>query len=320
MSAPPDRPRILVIRLGALGDFVLSLGPMAAIRRHHAGAHITLLTTAPFVDLARASGYFDDVWLDTRPKFWQVGGWRALRRRLRGANFARVYDLQTSDRSGFYFRLLGKGVEWSGIAPGCSHPDANPERTNIHTIERQREQLRLAGIDTVPLSDLSFLQADVGRFGIATPYICVVPGGAAHRPEKRWPAERYVALAQRFLAVGLTPVILGGPDECDLAQTIVAQAPGVRDLTGQTDFADLATLARGARGAVGNDTGPMHVLALAGCASLVLFSAASNPVRTAPRGGRRPDGADARVQVLRADDLATLPLDTVWGELPFAVT
>lgn len=315
MNPAKDRPRVLVIRLGALGDFVLSLGPMAAIRRHHKDAHITLLTTGRFVELARASGYFDEIWTDTRPKLWQLGAWLALRRRMRGAGFVRVYDLQTSDRSGFYFRLLGRGVEWSGIAPGCSHPDDNPERTRIHTIERQQGQLRRAGIDSVPLADLAFLQADVGKFGLPTLYICMVPGGAAHRPEKRWPAERYAALAQRLLAAGLTPVILGGADERALAQAIVAQAPGARELTGQTSFADLASLARGARGAVGNDTGPMHLLALAGCPCLVLFSGASDPARTAPRGGR-----GARVEVLRVDALAALDLEKVWGALPFSVS
>ncbi|HAK62204.1 MAG TPA: ADP-heptose--LPS heptosyltransferase, partial [Alphaproteobacteria bacterium] len=39
--------RILVIKLGALGDFILAMGPFKAIRHHHAGAHITLLTTPP---------------------------------------------------------------------------------------------------------------------------------------------------------------------------------------------------------------------------------------------------------------------------------
>ena len=47
--------RILVIRLGALGDFVQSFGPFSAIRAHHPEARITLLTTAPFADLARRS-------------------------------------------------------------------------------------------------------------------------------------------------------------------------------------------------------------------------------------------------------------------------
>ena len=62
--------RVLVIRLGALGDFVLSFGPFAAIRRAHPPAEITLLTTAPFEELGRLSPYFDRVELDrlARPR------------------------------------------------------------------------------------------------------------------------------------------------------------------------------------------------------------------------------------------------------------
>ena len=58
--------RLLVIKLGALGDFVQAMGPAAAIRAHHPDAEITLLTTAPFAELARAAPYFDRVWIDER--------------------------------------------------------------------------------------------------------------------------------------------------------------------------------------------------------------------------------------------------------------
>ena len=101
--------RILVIKLGALGDVVQALGPMAAIRRHHAGAQITLLTTERFADFLAASPYADRVWIDERPRWHDLGAVWRLRGRLREAAFDRVYDLQTSDRSGFYFRLLGPG-------------------------------------------------------------------------------------------------------------------------------------------------------------------------------------------------------------------
>ena len=67
--------KILVIKLSALGDFVQALGPLAAIRSHHADARIVLLTTAPFVAFARASPYVDDVWVDERPKPHEVRGW-----------------------------------------------------------------------------------------------------------------------------------------------------------------------------------------------------------------------------------------------------
>jgi len=308
---PSPADRILVIRLGALGDFVMSLGPFAAIRRHHPDARITLLTTGPYEGLGRACGAFDEVWVDERPSLWQMGGWLALRTKLRAGNFDRVYDLQTSDRSGFYFRLMGPGrrPEWSGIARGCSHPDVNPERGRIHTIERQLEQLRQAGITETPLADLTWAQADLSRFALEPPYALHVPGGAEHRPEKRWPVGFYIDIASRLAARGLQPVVIGGPAEKELGAEIVAACAPAIDLTGQTSFEQIAVLARGAKVALGNDTGPMHLIALARCPSVVLFSAASDPLRTAPRAPERA----VPVATLQKADLAELDVNTVWA-------
>jgi ADP-heptose:LPS heptosyltransferase len=69
MSDPSATDHVLVIKLSALGDFVQALGPMKAIRDHHARAQITLLTTAAFADLGQATGWFDQVWIDRRPGF-----------------------------------------------------------------------------------------------------------------------------------------------------------------------------------------------------------------------------------------------------------
>lgn len=298
--------RILVIKLGALGDFILALAPFQAIRRHHPKAAVTLLTTAPFVPLARASGWFDEVWIDGRPLLWHVAGWMALRRRLRAARFDRVYDLQTSDRSGWYFRLIGDPApEWSGIAPGCSHPHPNPLRDRMHTVERQAEQLAAAGIAAVPPADLGWLDAEIARFSLPERFVLMAPGGAAHRPAKRWPAARYGALAERLAARGLPPAVIGGPDEKAAAAAIRAVCPGAVDLTGETTLLEIAGLARRAVGAVGNDTGPMHIAAAAGCPSLVLYSAASDPALCGQRGPsvaylRRPALADLAVDEVEA--------------------
>ena len=54
--------RILVIKLGALGDFVLATGPFKALRQAHPGARIVLLTTAPYAEMARTAPFFDEVW------------------------------------------------------------------------------------------------------------------------------------------------------------------------------------------------------------------------------------------------------------------
>lgn len=301
-SAIPQN--ILVIKLGALGDVVQAMGPMAAIRRHHAGARIVLLTSAPFAEFLRASPYADEVWVDTRPHKLNLPGLFALRRRLRGGNFARVYDLQTSDRSSLYFRLMGPGrPEWSGIAPGCSHPHANPARDSMHTVDRQREQLAMAGISDVPAADLDWVKADLKRFKLPDPYVLLVPGGSAGRPAKRWPVAKYAALATELLAHGATPVLVGGPDEKGLGETVRAVAPRARDLIGQTSFADIAAMASGAGAAIGNDTGPMHLIAAAGCPSVVLFSSESDPKLCAPRG--------AEVAVLRRESLKGLGVDEV---------
>jgi ADP-heptose:LPS heptosyltransferase len=292
--------RILVIRHGALGDVVLSFGPFAAIRKHHPGAHIVLLTTAPYAEFCRASGLFGEIWLDERPPWWRVDRVLALRERLNAGGFRRVYDLQTSDRSSAYFRLFrSPPPEWSGIARGCSHPHANPRRDDMHTVERQAEQLKSAGIADTPPTDLSWVKADAARFSLPAPYVLLVPGGSKHRPEKRWPIGNYAALATQLAKRGFGAAVLGGPDETGIAGAL----PSARDLTGQTSFADVVALARGATLAVGNDTGPMHLIAAADCPSVVLFSSASDPALCAPRG--------RAVTVLRKPDLARLSVDEV---------
>lgn len=296
---------ILVIKLGALGDFVQATGPFAAIRAHHRSDQVTLLTPPPYKALAEASGYFDAVWLDDKPKALAFGKWLTLRKRLRDGRFDRVYDLQTSDRSSFYFHLFRPGPrpEWSGIAGGASHPHANPKRDRMHTVDRQRDQLATAGIINVPDPDLSWAAADLRRFSVPEIFSLLVPGGASHRPAKRWPAKHYNRLALGLAERGIAPVILGVGSEAELAADVVRDVPGAVDLTGKTDLLELAALARQAAVAVGNDTGPMHVTAAAGCPSLVLFSNDSDPALCAPRG--------RRVLVLRTDDLADLPFDRV---------
>jgi ADP-heptose:LPS heptosyltransferase len=311
LSAPP---KILVIKLGALGDIVQAMGSAQAIRKFHSGAAITLLTTGPYEGLLRRAPYFDEVWIDERPGWGDPAGLLRLARRLRAARFDRVYDLSTRTRSALYFWLMRRigGPEWSGIAWGASHkqPDT-PERRRMHTLDREADQLRWAGIPgPIPSPDMSWAAADVSRFALPRDYMLLVPGGAPHRPEKRWPLDHFVALAKRIAAAGLTPVIVGGPGERDLGTAIAAAVPQACDLTGKTQFGDIITLGRGARRAIGNDTGPMHLAVVGGAAATVLYSAASDPSLTAPRG--------RDVVVLRNDTLADLAVDEVARTLGLA--
>ncbi len=306
--------RILVVKLGALGNVVLSFGPFEAIRRHHAGAHITLLTTTPYADWLARAPWFDEIWIDERPEWWDLAGLLRLRRRLSEGRFDRAYDLQTSGRSSRYFQLLpyGSRPEWSGIAHGCALPDRDPNRNRLHDIDRQFGQLRQAGIKLRPTPDLSWSNADISHFALPVPYALLAPGSSPHRVVKRWPATRFAELAAMLVERGLTPVVVGTAPERTLAEAIRQAVPQTIDLTGQTDFDQLVSLGRGARVAIGNDTGPMHLISATNCASVVLFSRDSDPKLCAPRGQsvrviQSPDLRDLEAKPVRGAAMAMMP-------------
>jgi ADP-heptose:LPS heptosyltransferase len=295
--------RILVIKLASLGDFVQAFGPFAAIRAQHPRARITLLTTPPYRELGERAPWFDAVWTGGRPKWRDLGGLWRLARFLRGGGFSRVYDLQTSSRSSRYRWMLPAGVEWSGIGGG-SHPHANPQRDYMHTLERQREQLEMAGLTAFPPPALDWLDADLSGLGLPERFGVVIPGASPTRPGKRWPVAHYAALAA---GLDLPVAVVGGPSEAPLAAEILARVPGAVDLTGRTNFAGLGAVARRASFAVGNDTGPTHMMAAAGCPTLALFGDESDPALCAPRG--------PRAEVLRQAPLAGLAVERVRATL-----
>jgi ADP-heptose:LPS heptosyltransferase len=139
--------------------------------------------------------------------------------------------------------------------------------------------------------------------GARPPFALLVPGGSPHRLDKRWPAGRYAHLALELSRRGLQPVVIGGAAEAQLAREIDRNAPQALDLIGRTRIADLASLGAGASLAIGNDTGPLHVIAAAGAPTLALFSEASDPALTGPRG--------PRVRTLRRSSLEDLAVEDV---------
>lgn len=297
--------RILVIKLGALGDFIQALGPMRAIREHHKQAHISLLTTKPFAGFARACGYFDEIMIDPRPKWFDVIGCLGLRRRLNDGGFARVYDLQNNDRTNFYFKLLkAPKPEWVGVAKGASHRNISPERTAGHALDGHVQTLELAGITGIQPDPMAWMQADIAAFGLPQKYVLLVPGSAPQHPQKRWSAAHYGALAKKLSAENLTPVILGAAAEQDIADEIKALCPAAINVVGRTTLEQIVVMARDAHGAIGNDTGPMHLIAATGCRSLVLFSGHSMPHRHCPKG--------AQVDFIQQPVLSDLDVDEVF--------
>ena len=294
---PPPNPgdtlrRVLIIKLGALGDFIQALGAMRVVRATHPSARITLLTTEPFEAFAKACPYFDIVEADGRPR--DIKGRTDLIRRLRAANYDMVYDFQNNDRTAqYYIGLTGKKPLWSGAAKGASHQHMNPERAEMHNFDRLAEQLIHAGLGPKPPGDPSgwIIGQDLAPsldwvrpafrdpprfqpafFSLNGPYVLIIPGSSAEHPEKRWPVERFTGLSTWFADHGITPVIVGGKAEGDIGNQIMRKEPRAKSIIGRTDLFQLATLSERAVMAIGGDTGPMHLAAAARAPGVCLFA------------------------------------------------
>ena len=232
--------RILIIKLSALGDFIQSLSSAKAIRQAHPDAEITLLTTKPYVELAKATGYFDDIVIDKRPKLYNVPEVLGLRNALVSRSYDVVFDLQNNGRMKAYRAMLRGHPAWYG--------HKNRQERKMRARDRHRLFLERAGIADVVRDDLSAIKPnqDVSSLGIMTPYILFVPGCSPQHPEKRWPAKFYAKLAQLAAQKGYQPVILGTSAEEREAKHIEDSCEKALNLVGKTSLLDLPELARGA--------------------------------------------------------------------------
>jgi hypothetical protein len=214
-----------------------------------------------------------------------------------------VYDLDGNRHSTHLFWLLcvrraltsGRALlAWSSVIPGTFLAWTDAHRAQMYLRDRWARQLKVARIPMVPATDLSWVARRVTAFNMPfrmnEPYVLIAmdqgPGGS-------WPhlAEfARLARGQVMVAVGLGPA----PDMAALK----AARPNLVDLVGRASLNELVFLAWAATGAVGTDNGVMHLTASAGCRSIVLYDARSDPALVGQLGSRvtilrRPQQLDA---------------------------
>lgn len=298
--------RILIIKLGALGDIVQAEGAMHDIRLSHPAAEITVMTTPAYHSLMERCPWVDSVFLDPRDSRFRLDRMLILRKRLRQEGYSLVYDLQQVGRTDFYQRWFLPGTPWVGSAPGCSCCCRRP--ADRCAADHFAICLQQAGMPVVHSlhCNISWLAEPVNdilaRAGLdSSPYVVLIPGGSAGHPGKRWPY--FAGLSEALLGQGLRVVTVPGPDEMELCRSI----KGDMLLEADGRFLDvfrLAGILEKAAFVIGNDTGPTHIAVHLQVPGLALFSAHVPATYTGIQHGR--------FAWIERASLATLTVAEVW--------
>ena len=284
---------ILVLKLDALGDFVLMTPFLRELRRAAPQAFISLVTLRTAQSLASTCPYVDEfaeLPLDQRPR--RCGSLQLMGRYsrfLRTSLSRRSYDLAIIPRTGpdnHHARLLAylSGArERVGFASARTPIPSHAALTHtlpdpaLHEVEANLSLLCDLGVSVqsnklelqCPEEAQRQLASLVTSEGLDLNEPFVALGVGASLAHKRWPAEHYTQLADWFVRTkGWKAVILG--DDQDRA-AFPAPAPGVLVLAGRLSPNQSFALLHRASLFVGNDSGAMHLAAAAGCPSIVVL-------------------------------------------------
>lgn len=271
-------PRILIVRLSAIGDVIHGVPVLCALRQALPTAFLAWVVEGTMGDVLDSHPALDE--LVRVPRRWWKSPrevWR-MRQRLRSFNFDIAIDLQCLTKSAITAwlsgapRRIGKaGADGRELSRWFNNELV--EAGGTHVMENYLSMLRPLGIESADVKfDLPELAADsevVDRFlqtsGLSGRRFAVLNAGAGW-PSKIWPAERYGALARHLHEVhGVASIAAWGLNtELPLAETIVAKSAGCARLAPPTTMLQLAALCRRAALFVGSDTGPMHLAVAVG--------------------------------------------------------
>lgn len=331
---------LTVIRPGALGDTLLALPALAWLRAHaQPPPRVTLIARADVLPLALASGLAETVWP------WDLPDWSALydpaanparlttraRAALAEANAIAAWLPDGDGALATTLRRLGQ-LSAGRVVVAPPRPDETPGapgESAAHVALWLARSLAPLGLtpatDTLTratlwraLGSLRWPEEDERAAGAiwralgldAEGVVALHPGAGGGA--KRWPAERFAALARLARAAGYTPLLLAGPADAGVAEAVQA---AVRDIGAaplrETHDLGLGTLAASlARCAAyaGNDSGVSHLAGLLGVPTLAIFGP-TDPARWSPLG---PRVAPVRAP---AGDLTRLAPEAVWAAL-----
>jgi ADP-heptose:LPS heptosyltransferase len=331
----PQPGRIAIFRaLPGLGDLLCAVPALRALRFGLPDAHITLIglsSARTFVQ--RYNQYLDELIefpgypglpeqppaLEALPPFFS---------HVQARRFDLALQLHGSGTiSNPITVLLGARLSAGFYLPGEYCPDPDHFLPFADHESEIRRNLRLVTYLGIPAQgeQLEFPIAPGDREALAglpaatglepDGYVCVHPG--ARSVDRRWPAERFAAVADDLARRGLRVVLTGTADEAPVTQAVArAMHMPVIDLAGQTSLGAMAVLLRDARLLVCNDTGISHLAAALGVPSVVIFTT-TDPNRWAPldRDCHRVVTQPAEAAGLGSLDISRVTLDAVLAEV-----
>ncbi|MFD8804198.1 glycosyltransferase family 9 protein [Streptomyces sp. NPDC059597] len=266
MTHPSDRPRLLVLRALGLGDLLTGVPALRGVRRAFPGHHLVLALPPALTEAALATGAVDAVLPAEAPG--------------RAVPSLTHWPGEPPDLA---IDLHGNGPEsrdaLAALAPrrliaharaGQDHPPRAPYTWRPDEHERAR-WCRFLTAHGIPADPADLRLPSPSRSSPAPGAVVVHPGADA--AARRWPAERFGAVARELRAAGHRVVVTGGPGEDRLALT-VAQVAGVPDedvLSGGLPFGTLSPLLAHAALLVSGDTGPAHLAVAHGTPTVTLF-------------------------------------------------
>ncbi len=316
MTSPSQDPaagtgRILVIRGGAIGDFIVTLPLLAALKARLPGNRIEVLGYPHIADLARAHGLAEAVHpIESRPLAGFFAKGSVLDTGL-SAFFAGfhliVSHLYDPD---LIFQSNVASVSRAQFLQGLHRPD---ESTQLHATDQILEILhRLAIFDADPVPRLAPPRKDPGQPGI----LGVHPGSGS--PRKNWPENRWASLLEQLVIRSPTRFLLiGGEAEENRLERLATRLPADRcDVLRSQPLVTVAERLRGCRGFIGHDSGITHLAAALGLPGIALWG--PSPARVwSPRGGDiRPMQAQPGLESLEVSTVSQALL----AHLPWLTT
>jgi ADP-heptose:LPS heptosyltransferase len=293
MSAAPER--ILLIRFKSIGDVLLLLPAVSALRKNFPSARITFLTSAENALFLGGFRDVDEVLLINRKTlrsgnpFKVLPEFFGLLRKLRGGKFDLVVDFQGYGETAWLSRLTGAAERW-GVVYSTGRQWAYtrdvPRREDIHPATGHLEMLRQCGLKiddfknefVPPPAALAGADAFLAEQKIDPACSILYVQPLTSSPHKNWPLENYLAVAQHFRAQGVQVIFSGGP--ADLARMEPVRQQGFVLAAGLPRLTDMGLLQRSTL-VLGGDTGFIH-LAVAMGRRVVMLMPAVHPGSAVP--------------------------------------